>query len=148
MPPLRHSLALDARHFSLPLEVFEMCQDFEDGKTVMEWRERAVPKLVGQIGSAFRRAVEQSQNARAPLGMMLGGFADPFAMAGKGRAVRGQDQVDLEPGQILKRQEKLAQRIAAGVPADIGRNQLENLIAGKQHAAFASIKADMAGRVA
>ena len=67
----------------------------------------------------------------ATLGMMRDGFADPFAMAGEGRAVRRQDQVDVQLLQLPQRVEKFSQRIAVRKPADVRRNLLEHLVAGE-----------------
>jgi len=104
-----------------------MGEHFENGEAVVKRYEGTLPKLVHHVGCALGCTIEQRENPGTTLGVVRNGFANPFAMAGEGCAVRRKDQFDIQALQFPQRVEKFSQRITVRQPADVGRNLLEYL---------------------
>ena len=69
-------------------------------------------------------------------------------MAAERRAVRGQHQVHLQRRDAVERGQEFPQRVVIGLPADVGRDVLQDMIAGEKHTPLRLVEADVAGRVA
>jgi hypothetical protein len=136
--------AVGAQDFAA-FQVFQVRQYFENRKPVVEGRKVTIPELFGDLVGGSGAAINQRYDARATLGVMLLRFADPLAMAGERRAVRGQDQIHIQRGDAIERRQKFTQGIVAGLPSDVGGDMLQNVIAGNQDAPLPVVQANMAG---
>src|SRR5579864_9437470 len=141
----RRSPALDAlarllRDLSLPLQIFQVCQDFEYRETVVERDKGAFPELICYFRGGLGLAFEQPQYTGTAIGVMFDSLADPVAMPRKGCAVRRENQLDFQARQGIQRRQEFAQCIAVLVPADIWGDIFEQLIARKQYAPLAIIE--------
>src|SRR5450755_2673998 len=111
------------------LQVFQVRHHFEDGKPVVERGQVSVPQPFGDLVRGGCAALNERGDAGATLGVVLMRLLYPIAMAGEGRAVRWQDQIQVKGGNAIERGKKLAQGVAAGLPSDIRRYVLQDVIA-------------------
>src|SRR5258706_14538894 len=95
-----------------------------------------------------RRLVNQAEDFIAALVMMADSGRNPGAMPGKRLAMARQNQIHIQADHVLKRFQELREHVAAGVPGDVGRYVLQNLVARKQQLSLPRVKADVAGRMA
>ena len=143
--PFQRSVAWPMLHLAAPVHVLQMRQNFEDREMVIDGRKLSPPQLRDHLMRRLRSPADQIPNFVAALAVMDGGFLNPGAMPGEGLVMAGQDEIDIQRSEAIIRHEEFVQHVAVGMPGNIRRDFLQDLIAGEKHLVLARVEANVAG---
>src|SRR5579864_6560509 len=146
-PEHRAAVARLVRNLAPPRHIFQMRQNLEHREMMVKCRQspRPHPSHDGIRGHRLKRQV--LANFSAALRVMLRRFLNPPPVIAKYAAVRWNHQLDIEWIEQRQRIQILRQHVVLGMPADIGRDVLQNVIARNQITMLRRIQAQMPRRM-